>query len=137
MTIDSSGDDQFLFSIETFMHPLNALLLIFVFLAGCNASDSMKDKAKAGPTTNAKVLAVDSGCMQCHAVGVTVVGPAWQLVAKKYKNDPQAKAFLVNKIKKGGNGNWNEMTGGKSMPAHEDRLSDEEIAILVNYILAL
>lgn len=119
------------------MKTLTITFVLFISLAGCNASDSMKEKSKNGPAPNAKILAVDSGCMQCHAVGVTVVGPAWQLVAKKYKNDPQAKPFLLNKIKKGGNGSWNEMTGGKSMPAHEDRLSDEEITILVDYILAL
>ena len=111
--------------------------LITIFLFACDTGDAMREKASKNPKMNARVLAADNGCMGCHAVAITVVGPAWQLVAKKYKDQPAAKEFLIQKIKKGGKGNWDKMTGGKTMPAHEDRMSDEDISKLVDYILAL
>jgi len=122
---------------ELSMLRLAIVLFILFLLTACDVGDSMREASKNNPTSHARVIAADSGCMGCHAVSVTVVGPAWKLVAKKYKDDPGAKAFLIHKIKKGGKGNWNEMTGGKIMPAHEDRMSDEDISKLVDYILAL
>jgi len=113
------------------------IIIIISLASACDVGDSMREASKKNPTSHARVIAADSGCMGCHAVSVTVVGPAWKLVAKKYKNEPGAKAFLIEKIKKGGKGNWDQMTGGKIMPAHEDRMSDEDISKLVDYILAL
>lgn len=111
--------------------------ILLLFLTSCDVGDSMREASKNNPTSHARVIAADNGCMGCHAVSVTVVGPAWKLVAKKYKNEPNAREFLIQKIKKGGKGNWIEMTGGKVMPAHEDRMSDEDISKVVDYILKL
>jgi len=119
------------------MRRLSFIFFIICFTSACDVGNSMREASKNNPTSHARVIAADSGCMGCHAVSVTVVGPAWKLVAKKYKNEPGAKEFLIQKIKKGGKGNWNEMNGGKIMPAHEDRMSDEDISKLVDYILAL
>ncbi|MEJ2181013.1 MAG: cytochrome C-551, partial [Gammaproteobacteria bacterium] len=57
-------------------------------------------------------LAKKSGCLACHSVDKKVVGPAWKDVAAKYKGDAGAKATLVEKVKKGGKGNWTKVTGG-------------------------
>ncbi len=116
---------------------LTIILFISVALLACDSGDAMREAAKKNPMSHARMLAADNECMGCHAVGVTVVGPAWKLVARKYKDDATAHAYLVNKIKKGGKGNWDSMTAGRSMPGYEDRLSDEEIGLLVDYILAL
>jgi cytochrome c len=80
-------------------------------------------------------LAKHSGCLACHAVDKKVVGPSWQAVSERYLNDPNAEAFLVEKVKKGGNGSWTEVTGGAPMPPYSPRVSDENIAVLVRYIL--
>lgn len=112
-------------------------LLLAIVLMSCDVGDSMREAAKSNPVSNARVIAADNGCMGCHAVGITVVGPSWKLVAKKYKNDTQAKNYLIQKIKQGGKGVWNETTGGKSMPAYNGRMTDEEITVLVDYILTL
>lgn len=108
-----------------------------ISLMSCDVGDSMREASKQNPKSHARMLAADNGCLSCHAVGITVVGPAWKMVAKHYKNQAGAKEFLIMKIKKGGKGNWDKVTGGKSMPAHEGRLSDEDIARLVDYILSL
>lgn len=82
-------------------------------------------------------LAKKSGCLACHSVEKKVVGPAWKDVAAKYKGDAGAKARLVEKVKKGGKGNWTEVTGGAPMPPYSPRVKDEDIAKLVDFVLGL
>ncbi len=82
-------------------------------------------------------LAKKSGCLACHSVEKKVVGPAWKDVAAKYKGNGAAKADLVAKVKKGGKGNWTEVTGGVPMPPYSPRVADADIDTLVDFILAL
>jgi cytochrome c len=82
-------------------------------------------------------LAKTSGCLACHSVEAKIVGPAWNDVAVKYKGDDGAKALLIDKVKKGGKGNWTEVTGGAPMPPYSPRVSDENIEKLVDFILTL
>jgi len=72
------------------------------------------------------------GCAACHAVDKKVVGPAYQEVAAKYKGDPKAAAMLVDKVKKGGVGNWGQIP----MPPNA-QVSDADIKNLVDWILTL
>jgi cytochrome c len=82
-------------------------------------------------------LAKKSGCTACHAIDTKVVGPAWMDVSKKYKGDGAAKAALIEKVKKGGKGNWTEVTKGVPMPPYSPRVSDAEIEELVTFVLGL
>jgi len=82
-------------------------------------------------------LAKKSGCLACHSVEKKVVGPAWKDVAAKYKGDAGAKAALVEKVKKGGKGNWTAVTGGAPMPPYSPRVKDEDIGKLVDFVLGL
>lgn len=82
-------------------------------------------------------LAKKSGCLACHSVEKKVVGPAWKDVAAKYKGDGGAKAALVAKVKKGGKGNWNDVTGGVPMPPYSPRVADADIDTLVDFVLGL
>lgn len=86
---------------------------------------------------DALALANKSGCLACHAVDKKVVGPAWNEVAARYKGEGGAQAQLVEKVKKGGQGNWTQMTGGMPMPPYSPRVSDQDIDTLVRFILAL
>ncbi len=89
-------------------------------------------------TANADLeLAKKAGCMACHAVDKKVVGPAWKDVAAKYKGDAAAKATLIEKVKKGGKGNWTDVTGGVPMPPYSPRVADADIEKLVDYIFTL
>ncbi len=78
----------------------------------------------------AYALAKQSACMGCHAVDKKIVGPSFQSVAQKYKNDSQATALLKNKISKGGAGSW----GVVPMPANA-KLKDKELSLLTAWIL--
>jgi len=75
-------------------------------------------------------IAKQNACLGCHAVDKKIVGPSFQAVAEKYKNDPNAQAFLKNKIAKGGAGSW----GVVPMPSNT-KLSDADLATLTNWIL--
>ncbi len=82
----------------------------------------------SAPAFANKDLATKSGCMACHAVDKKLVGPAYQEVAKKYKASDEA--MLVDKVKKGGKGNWGQIP----MPPN-DKLKDEDLKTLVKWVL--
>ena len=82
------------------------------------------------------MLARKSGCLACHAIDKKLVGPPWQEVAKRYANDTEAKGRLVEKVKKGGKGNWTDITGDAPMPPYSPRVSDENIDKLVSFVLS-
>jgi cytochrome c len=82
-------------------------------------------------------LAKKSGCLACHSVEKKIVGPAWQDVSNKYKGDAGARARLIEKIKKGGKGNWTEVTGGVPMPPYSPRVAEADIEKLVDFVLGL
>jgi cytochrome c len=71
-------------------------------------------------------------CRTCHAIDKKVIGPAWQDVANRYKGDPAAKTMLLEKVRKGGKGNWTAVTGGVPMVAHP-KLTDEEIMKAIDF----
>lgn len=91
----------------------------------------------AAPSFADLELAKKSGCLACHSVEKKVVGPAWQDVANKYKGDAAKKAELIDKIKKGGKGNWTAVTGGAPMPPYSPRVADADIEKMVDFVLGL
>ncbi len=82
-------------------------------------------------SVNGLSLIESSGCKACHSFEKQSVGPAYQEVAKHYETTDENKAMLVNKILKGGSGNW----GDRAMPAQV--VTEEEAGIIVDYLLSL
>ncbi len=78
----------------------------------------------------ALALAKQNACLGCHAINKKIVGPSFEAVALKYKNDSSAQTFLKNRILKGGAGSW----GVVPMPANA-KLSDADLSLLTNWIL--
>lgn len=103
-------------------------------LAACGMEDTMQNMASKNPDSKARAIAADYGCLSCHTKDNSVVGPAWRLVAERYQNVPDAKSHLVNSISSGSFGRWQNK---EKMPAFKDRMSNEEINLIVNYILKL
>lgn len=81
-------------------------------------------------------LAKASGCAPCHAIDAKIVGPAWKDIAKRYQDDPTARARLIGKVKNGSRGAWTEVTGGVPMPPYP-RLPDADVEKLIDFILSL
>lgn len=82
-------------------------------------------------------LAEKSGCLNCHAVDHKIIGPPWQDVSNRHAGDAGARSRLINKVKTGGSGNWNEVTGGVVMPAYGGRVSAQDIETLIDFVLSL
>ncbi len=75
--------------------------------------------------------------MGCHATSNSVYGPAWKLVSKRYQGMPKARSILIERIKNGSYGRWDHITDGKRMPPQKGALNNEELGIVVDYILSL
>ncbi|MEO8566149.1 MAG: c-type cytochrome [Betaproteobacteria bacterium] len=97
--------------------------------------------AAAAPATKAgapldlssgQVMMQKDGCAACHAVDKTIVGPAYNQVAAKYRGDKTAAAKLEQKVKAGGSGVW----GPVPMPPNA-AVPDADIKALVSWILSL
>ena len=78
-------------------------------------------------------LAKKSGCMACHSIDKTIVGPAWKLVSEKYKDTEGAHDMLVKSIMTGSSGKW----GSKVHMKAQKNVSEESVGKLVDYILSL
>lgn len=86
----------------------------------------------AAPAADASPLLQKGGCIACHSVDKKVLGPAFKDVAAKYRGK-DVKAALVKKVKEGGSGVW----GPIPMPSNAGKLSDEEFAEAVEWVLSL
>ncbi len=110
----------------------------FIILASCGVANETSLKISQDKMSIETLsIARQNGCLNCHNTTSSIIGPAWDLVSERYKNSPEARAYLINKVKKGGNGAWNDITGGAIMPAHETRVSAAHIERIVDFILSL
>lgn len=75
-------------------------------------------------------LVKKNNCIACHAIGKKVIGPSFADIAKKYKDVPNAKAMLANKIINGGGGIWSNVP----MPPYP-KLNGTDTAALVDFVL--
>ena len=70
-------------------------------------------------------------CKACHDISTKIVGPAWRDVGTKYKGQ-NVRAQLIEKIKKGGKGNWGEIP----MVPHPN-VPDEILGKMVDFEMSL
>ena len=84
------------------------------------------------PTVNAnEELLKKHACVACHNVNLKLVGPAYKDVAAKYRNQKDANAYLVGKIRNGSKGVW----GPIPMPPNT-RVTEAEAKELATFILS-
>lgn len=100
--------------------------------AGASAGGATQTASAGGG--DAEALMKSSDCLSCHAVDTKLVGPAYGWVAHKYKGQSGAADKLAQKIKQGGAGNWNALTGGVPMPPHP-QLSDADAKAMAEWVL--
>lgn len=79
---------------------------------------------------DARSLLDANGCLGCHALNRTVVGPAYQAVAERYRGDPQALRSVTEHIRQGGVGRWGQIP----MPPFP-ALDDVQVKTLAEFIL--
>jgi len=89
------------------------------------------EAAKKAADASTLDLATKSGCMACHGVKSKIVGPGYNEVVARYKDQPDAEDRLVAKVKSGGQGVW----GSIPMPPN-GHIKDDDLKTLVKWILA-
>ncbi|MGV3761977.1 PQQ-dependent sugar dehydrogenase [Parapedobacter sp.] len=77
-------------------------------------------------------LIANLDCKSCHSIDKESVGPTYQAVAARYRDNRQAEMLLANKIIQGGSGNWGE----RAMSPHPE-LAKDDAREMVRYILSL
>ena len=91
-------------------------------------AEAAKPAAAANPALE---LATKNGCMACHGTTHKIVGPGYNEVVARYKDQPDAEGKLIAKVKAGGQGVW----GSVPMPPN-GHLKDEDIKTIVQWIMA-
>ena len=110
---------------------------LYILLAGLLlATIKLVPPALSTPQTSPEDLAKKSGCLKCHSVDKAVIGPAYKDVAARYKGNDKAREDLIKTVTNGGKGHWTKVTDGGPMPPHGGRLSEDEIKILVDWVLS-
>ena len=113
---------------------------LVMLLAGCGPGSSSSHKTP-NPEVDAQLfkLAHMNGCIECHTVSATTVGPSWMAIAERYKAAPvdEARALLVDSVMKGSKGKWPGWKNAEGMPPLERRVAREDVVQLVNFILSL
>jgi len=103
-----------------------------------STSSTSTAMAPASPTFPAAALAAGmaavnaSDCIRCHGVDRPYVGPAFNQVAARYQNRPDAVDYLAGKIRNGGAGEW----GRALMPRHP-QLSEEQARQMAQWVMSL
>lgn len=95
---------------------------------GVKTGESLATAPKNSPELE---LATISGCMACHGLSNKIVGPGYNEVQLRYKDQTDAEDRLSRKVKEGGQGAW----GAIPMPANE-HLKDADAKTLVKWILS-
>ena len=103
--------------------------------------DYMQGLDKAGATmghqqgqalVSGKSLTQSLDCKTCHKEAEKSIGPSFLQVAEKYQKDPNATAYLSEKIIKGGKGVW-----GETAMAPHATLAQSDVQQIVAWILSL
>lgn len=77
------------------------------------------------------LLISKSDCLSCHKPKIKLIGPSFLDIAKKYPANDKNYSMLVEKVIKGGSGNW----GPISMSPHND-LAPKDAKKMLMYILS-
>lgn len=85
--------------------------------------------AAAPAAADPKALLTKNACTACHGLTNKVVGPGFNEVAAKYQGKPDAEAYLVKKIKSGGEGVWGPV------PMPPQGASSEDVQAIARWIV--
>lgn len=67
-------------------------------------------------------IATASGCFACHRQDTKLIGPSYDEVYEKYKDQDDAETYLVEKVKNGGSGVWGPIPMAPNLHIAEDKI---------------
>jgi cytochrome c len=111
---------------------LSALFVTANYISGFDQAEASKGHLVMTEAMSGKSIISSLTCKTCHKENEASIGPAYTEVARRYRRNPEAAAYLINKIQKGGSGVWGET----AMPANPD-LKNDDARKVVAYILSL
>jgi len=116
-----------------------AVIAVGALLSGCGQQASGPNTLSATEDARLFKLAQMNGCIECHTVTTTSIGPSWQAVAERYKQAPrvETRALLINSVMNGSKGKWATWRGSDGMPPLAKRVVKEDVEDLVDFILSL
>lgn len=125
-------------------------VLLSVALLGLGLSYNAVAEEAAPTEMDMLQFASERGCLACHTVDpvkpsddpneVKPFGPAYKLVAERYKGQEGAFKQLVNTVVSGSNPysrHWKEESSGLAMPPNAVALEEGDAEKLVAWILSL
>jgi cytochrome c len=125
----------------------SGIVLLAMFTAGCETKPAPEKHVKVdyirripGPSDSiplneiqrGEVLIAYSDCQECHTRDKRSKGPAFRDIAQRYPVNKGYILLLSQKIIQGGSGAW-----GKSVMLPHPKLSTQDAALMVKYILSL
>jgi cytochrome c551/c552 len=115
--------------MKAYIITVTVVLLVIIFAV----------QAQINTVQSNDALAKKSGCIKCHSSvdNKKAIGPTFNDIAAKYKNNLQATDTLIAIIKNGSKGNWTQISKGVPMPPYSGRLTDAQIGGLVEWMLHL
>jgi cytochrome c551/c552 len=77
-------------------------------------------------------LADTKGCLECHALGYSYIGPSFSAIAQRYRRNPEYQERLPYVIRGGSAGHWGE----RFVMWPQSRMSDAEVRQLADWVLS-
>jgi cytochrome c len=131
--IESAGNKSFFWPGKPFVYTVHVKDAEDVSINASKISVGMEYSVPASMLPEGYSLMTSSDCKACHTIDKTSVGPSYQAIAARYKNNPTAIDQLAKKVIAGGGGNWSDV---HVMSAHP-QLSMESAQEIVEYILSI
>ncbi len=83
---------------------------------------------KAGP----QEVATAAGCQVCHAADRQMLGPSYQAIADRYRDEEDAPDRLLTALREGANGVWGKVP---MPPVDPGAVSDDDLKAVIGWIL--
>ena len=107
----------------------NEVLLMVAYLPdAARATKYLSDRSKENPEVLSWMSR--STCFNCHAATAKLIGPSFELIARRYPDNSISAEALAKKIITGSTGTWGDL----KMPPHPD-LKIDEVREAVSWIL--
>lgn len=79
-----------------------------------------------------ETLLEQARCGMCHQVDSPMLGPSYQAIAERYRDQEGAIEEIVTRMREGSQGIWGQ---APMPPVTESALSDEQLQIVVDWIM--
>lgn len=109
----------------------NEVLLEVLYLPDASKAEKyLSAKAKICTEHPGLSMIKNSDCLNCHAAKNKLIGPSFELIAKRYPYNPSTIDMLTKKVINGTSGVW----GRLPMPAHQT-LKTKQTRQIISWIL--